>query len=144
MCKDCGCGSGGTGYRINGKTPAELHGHSHDHPHDHEHGHDHHDHDHPHDHDHHHHDHDHPHGHDHGHSHHVHAAPLAAVHQPDIDSERVIRIERDILSNPPELMADRGMLEQVMLNIMRNAVEAMSANGMSTLDIPAFLRKQAD
>ena len=24
MCKDCGCGSGGTGYRINGKTPAEL------------------------------------------------------------------------------------------------------------------------
>lgn len=108
MCKDCGCGSGGTGYRINGKTPAELHGHSHDHEHDHSHGHDHdhhhhdhahpheHDHSHSHDHDHHHHDHDH--SHDHGHSHHVHAAPLAAVHQPDIDSERVIRIERDILA----------------------------------------------
>ena len=26
----------------------------------------------------------------------------------------------------------------------RTTVEAMSANGMSTLDIPAFLRKQAD
>ncbi|PKR90829.1 hydrogenase accessory protein HypB [Pleomorphomonas diazotrophica] len=93
MCNDCGCGSGGTGYKINGKTPAELHGHAHDHPHDHDHGHDHghhhhHDHDHPHDHD---------HSHDHGH-HHVHAAPLAAVHQPGIDSERVIRIERDVLA----------------------------------------------
>ena len=28
MCKDCGCGSGGTGYKINGRTPAELHGHA--------------------------------------------------------------------------------------------------------------------
>jgi len=95
MCKDCGCGSGGTGYRINGKTPAELHGHAHDHPHDHDH---HHDHDHPHDH---HHDHDHPHSHDHGHQHdhpHVHEAPLGAVHQPGVDGDRVIRIERDILA----------------------------------------------
>ncbi len=95
MCKDCGCGSGGTGYRINGKTPAELHGHAHDHPHDHDH---HHDHDHPHDH---HHDHDHPHSHDHGHHHdhpHVHEAPLGAVHQPGVDGDRVIRIERDILA----------------------------------------------
>jgi hydrogenase nickel incorporation protein HypB len=101
MCKDCGCGSGGTGYRINGKTPAELHGHDHDHPHDHDH---HHDHDHPHDH---HHDHDHPHSHDHRHDHdhghhhdhpHVHEAPLGAVHQPGVDGDRVIRIERDILA----------------------------------------------
>jgi hydrogenase nickel incorporation protein HypB len=101
MCKDCGCGSGGTGYRINGKTPAELHGHDHDHPHDHDH---HHDHDHPHDH---HHDHDHPHSHDHHHDHdhghhhdhpHVHEAPLGAVHQPGVDGDRVIRIERDILA----------------------------------------------
>ncbi len=87
MCKDCGCGSGGTGYKINGKTSAELHGHSHDHDHGHDH---HHDHDHSHDH-----HHDHSHDHDH---HHVHAAPLAAVHQPDVDGERVIRIERDILA----------------------------------------------
>ncbi len=89
MCKDCGCGSGGTGYRINGRTPAELHGHSHDHdhPHDHDHGHHHHDHDHPHD-----------HSHDHGPHDHAHAAPLGAVHQPGLDSERVIRIERDILA----------------------------------------------
>ncbi|WP_026783380.1 hydrogenase nickel incorporation protein HypB [Pleomorphomonas koreensis] len=102
MCKDCGCGSGGTGYRINGKTPAELHGHAHDHdhPHDHDHDHHHHDHDHPHDHPHSH-DHDHHHDHDHGHHHdhpHVHEAPLGAVHQPGIDGDRVIRIERDILA----------------------------------------------
>ncbi|MBS1181654.1 MAG: hypB [Proteobacteria bacterium] len=91
MCKDCGCGSGGTGYRINGRTPAELHGHSHDHDHPH---------DHDHDHGHHHHDHDHPHDHsqDHGPHDHAHAAPLGAVHQPGLDSERVIRIERDILA----------------------------------------------
>jgi len=91
MCKDCGCGSGGTGYRINGRTPAELHGHSHDHDHPH---------DHDHDHGHHHHDHDHPHdhSHDHGAHDHAHSAPLGAVHQPGLDSERVIRIERDILA----------------------------------------------
>lgn len=101
MCSECGCGSGGTGYRINGKTPAELHAHAHDHdlPHDHSHDHDHHhhDHDHPHEHAH---DHSHAHGHDHDHEHHHHVdeAPLAAVHQSGMDSERVIRIERDILA----------------------------------------------
>lgn len=93
MCNECGCGSGGTGYKINGKTPAELHGHAHNLAHDHDHGnghHHHHDHVHPH-------DHDHDHSHDHAH-HHVHAAPLAAVHQPGLNGERVIRIERDILA----------------------------------------------
>ena len=120
MCKDCGCGSGGTGYRINGKTPAELHGH--DHPHDHDH---HHDHDHPHDHPH---SHDHDHHHDHGHHHdhpHVHEAPLGAVHQPGVDGDRVIRIERDILSknndaarqNRARLAATGTTLEQVRTSI---------------------------
>jgi hydrogenase nickel incorporation protein HypB len=88
MCKDCGCGSGGTGYRINGRTPAEIHGHDHDHDHPHDHAHDH-----DHDHGHHHHDHDHDHPH-----HHVHAAPpLGVLHQDDVDHARVIRIEHDIL-----------------------------------------------
>jgi cell division protein FtsZ len=32
----------------------------------------------------------------------------------------------------------------VMRNPRRTAVEAMSSSGMSTYDIPAFLRKQAD
>lgn len=123
MCKDCGCGSGGTGYRINGRTPAELHGHDHDHPHDHDH---HHDHGH-HDHDHHHHDHDHSHSHDHDHAHdhhhdHSHAAPLAAVHQPGTDGERVIRIERDILAkNNDAARTNRGRLAAtgtLALNVM--------------------------
>lgn len=73
MCSECGCGSGGTGYRINGKTPAELHG-THDHPHDHGHEHNHeHGHDHEHSHDHAHpHAHSDDHAHDHGHAHHHH------------------------------------------------------------------------
>lgn len=116
MCKDCGCGSGGTGYKINGKTPAELHDHAHDHHHDHDHDHHHHDHSHEHDH-----GHDHDHVHDHG-SHHVHAAPLAAVHHPDIDSERVIRIERDILAkNNDAALQNRARLAAtgtLALNLM--------------------------
>jgi cell division protein FtsZ len=41
---------------------------------------------------------------------------------------------------------DYGNLElpAVIRRTSRTTVEAMSANGMSTLDIPAFLRKQAD
>jgi hydrogenase nickel incorporation protein HypB len=64
----------------------------------------------PHGHDHHHHDHDHYHDHDHHHDHHhdnhlrqteglVEAgANLAGVHVPGLSQERIIRIERDILS----------------------------------------------
>src|ERR1035437_8760558 len=37
-----------------------------------------------------------------------------------------IRIVREIQDKRPELMADRVMLEQVLLNLMRNGVEAMS------------------
>ncbi|MDR2111525.1 MAG: PAS domain S-box protein [Candidatus Accumulibacter sp.] len=38
-----------------------------------------------------------------------------------------VRIEREILADLPELMGDRVMIEQVLLNVMRNALEAMSA-----------------
>ncbi len=38
-----------------------------------------------------------------------------------------IRIVREIQGMRPELMADRGMLEQVLLNLMRNAIEAMTS-----------------
>ena len=37
-----------------------------------------------------------------------------------------VHIVRVIQGMRPELMADRGMLEQVLLNLMRNAIEAMS------------------
>jgi len=89
MCTVCGCGM----ETIEGQAP---HGHDHHH----------HDHDHYHDHDHH---HDHHHDHDHAHHHHdnhlrqteglVEArANLAGVHVPGLSQERIIRIERDILS----------------------------------------------
>jgi two-component system sensor histidine kinase DctS len=39
---------------------------------------------------------------------------------------RNIRIVREIQGMRPELMADQVMLEQVLLNLMRNAIEAMS------------------
>lgn len=54
----------------------------------------------------------------------------------------VIRTGTDNVS----MEVDYGNLElpAVIRRTSRTTVEAMSANGMSTLDIPAFLRKQAD
>jgi len=43
--------------------------------------------------------------------------------------KRNIRIVREIQGMRPELMVDQVMLEQVLLNLMRNAIEAMSAMG---------------
>ena len=37
-----------------------------------------------------------------------------------------VRIEREYLIDPPTLMGDAVMIEQVLLNLMRNALEAMS------------------
>jgi hydrogenase nickel incorporation protein HypB len=103
MCTVCGCGT----ETIEGQAPHGHHHHDHDHPHghghDHEHEHPHHDHDHDHGH-HHHHGHDHH----HDHAHHDHprqgeglidaGAGLAGVHVPGLSQERIVRIERDILS----------------------------------------------
>jgi hydrogenase nickel incorporation protein HypB len=84
MCTVCGCGT----ELIEGQT-----GHTHRHSHDHDHGHDH--------------EHDNGLGHDH---HHDHGHPrqagglvdagggLAGVHVPGLSQERIVRIERDILS----------------------------------------------
>jgi len=41
-------------------------------------------------------------------------------------NKRDIRIAREIQGMRPELMVDQVMLEQVLLNLMRNAIEAMS------------------
>lgn len=99
MCTVCGCGTS----VVEDKDKAEkrnahghdhaAHGHHHHHGHDHGHDHDHHDRDH----------HDHGHGHDHGVESHgddsIHyGAGLAGVHAPGVSQERIVKIERDILS----------------------------------------------
>jgi hydrogenase nickel incorporation protein HypB len=112
MCTVCGCGTSGVensdkaqerGARARG---AHTHAHAHaghDHHHDHHHEHDDHDHhlDHDHDDDHHlDHDHDDDHHHDDGQgagSIHY-GAGLAGVHAPGLSQERIVKIERDILS----------------------------------------------
>ncbi len=50
--------------------------------------------------------------------------------------KRGIRIVREIQGMRPELMLDQVMLEQVLLNLMRNAIEAMSG----IADLPAERR----
>nr|WP_294547021.1 hydrogenase nickel incorporation protein HypB [uncultured Rhodopila sp.] len=80
MCTVCGCGT----ETIEGRAAPGPHHHHHDH------------------------DHEHDHHHDHGHHHHDHAhesnglidagAGLAGVHVPGLSQERIVRIERDILS----------------------------------------------
>jgi hydrogenase nickel incorporation protein HypB len=118
MCTVCGCGTA-TIDKGAGKAPAHdhdhPHGHDHHHGHDHAHGHDHH-HDHPHDHPHDHgHDHDHAHG-AHGHSHgaHDYGGGIAGVHVPGLTQERIVRIERDILSkNDSYAAATRARLGEL-------------------------------
>jgi hydrogenase nickel incorporation protein HypB len=106
MCTVCGCGTATIEQegKASGeaKPGGETQGHAHHHHHDHAH-----DHDHNHGHGHHHH-----HGHDHDHDHHHHhhheqaqgeesldfGAGLAGVHVPGLSQERIVRIERDILS----------------------------------------------
>lgn len=46
---------------------------------------------------------------------------------------QVLRIQRDYDTSLPELMADREQLIQVILNIARNAAQAMSGQGTITL-----------
>jgi hydrogenase nickel incorporation protein HypB len=101
MCTVCGCG--------------DAHDHKHEHAHDHTHGHSQ---DHAHDH---HHDHGHArgHAHDHGHHHaHVPAAGthdygggIAGVHVAGMSQERIVQVERDILSkNNDYAAANRARL----------------------------------
>jgi len=93
MCSVCGCGEA-TIALDKDKAGAHAHG-PHDHAHDHDHPHDH---NHPHDH-----DHPHDHGHDHDHRHHEDGAidydrGIGGAHVPGLGQERIVRIERDILS----------------------------------------------
>jgi hydrogenase nickel incorporation protein HypB len=105
MCTICGCGTASSDHPHD-----HSHEHTHDHPHDHGHPHDH-SHDHGHDHGHSH-THDHPHPHAPGGDHDHHAKTLdfgsgpAGVHVPGLAPERIIRIERDILSKNNAYAAD--------------------------------------
>jgi hydrogenase nickel incorporation protein HypB len=96
MCTVCGCGTS----VVEDKDKAQkrdAHGHDHDHGHHHHH----HGHDHDHQSDHEHHDHDHHHQHgvkNHGVDSIDYGAGLAGVHAPGLSQERIVKIERDILS----------------------------------------------
>lgn len=105
MCTVCGCGSEAVLEKGDGKG-----GHTHDHHHRGHHGHDHH---HAHDH----HDHD-----QHGNAHHDHVHDedgsvhygqgIAGVHVPGMSQEKIIQVERDILSKNDRLAAtNRALLE---------------------------------
>jgi hydrogenase nickel incorporation protein HypB len=98
MCTVCGCGTASVEAQkdAGGKEGAGRQDHAHSHGHSHSHG--------AHD--------DHPHHHDHSHEHHHHHAHehrhgeslidfgsgIAGVHVPGMTQERIVRIERDILS----------------------------------------------
>lgn len=114
MCTVCGCG---TDPVIDDGTEKGEAGHAHGHHHhDHDHGHDHH-HGHGHSHSHSHgHSHSHSHGHgehdhhDHDHVHHEDGAShygkgIAGVHVPGMSQEKIIQVERDILSKNDRLAA---------------------------------------
>ena len=93
MCSVCGCGTATLEAKERPAKPG-VHDHHHDHDHalDHHHAHDH---DHDHAHGHHHHDHDHDHAHAGAHDY---GAGAAGAHAPGLTQERMISIERDILS----------------------------------------------
>ena len=87
MCSVCGCGEAQIVLDKDKAGP-----HDHDHPHGHEHPHDH--------------EHRHNHDHDHDHDHHHHGVGgaidygrgIAGAHVPGLSEDRIVRIERDILS----------------------------------------------
>jgi hydrogenase nickel incorporation protein HypB len=86
MCTVCGCGTATVeGEKAGAEKSAHTHTH-HDHRHDHAHDH------------HHHHDHDHRHTHGEGGEVIDFGAGLAGAHAPGLSQERIVRIERDILS----------------------------------------------
>ncbi|SOC82536.1 hydrogenase nickel incorporation protein HypB [Ensifer adhaerens] len=132
MCTVCGCGTdpviddgtekGAAGHKHDhhhhDHDHHDGHGHSHSHSHGHSHSHAHGGHDH-----HHHHGHDHDHGHhhdhhDHDHVHHEDGAShygkgIAGVHVPGMSQEKIIQVERDILSKNDRLAAaNRAHLAQ--------------------------------
>jgi hydrogenase nickel incorporation protein HypB len=100
MCTVCGCGTDPVLEKADG-TKGHVHGHhDHDHHHGHDHHHHHHDNEHHRDHDHHHDDHNHVHGED-GSVHY--GKGIAGVHVPGMSQEKIIQVERDILSKTDRL-----------------------------------------
>ena len=131
MCTVCGCGTASQegGEATSGKGEAHMrqhdhvhahgdhvHAHPHDHPHDHDHDHAHDPH-HPH---HHHHHQGHGHGHDAGGERLDYGSGLAGVHVPGLSQDRIVQIERDILSK------NRSFAEENRLTFDRAGVLALN------------------
>ena len=98
MCTVCGCAIDPA--LMDGSANDADPGHTHDHGHSHDHGHDHG------------HEHGHDHAHDHSHDHsHDELPALRATHAPGVSAERIVSIERDILSkNNAYAAANRARL----------------------------------
>ncbi|MFQ5991975.1 MAG: sensor histidine kinase, partial [Nitrospiraceae bacterium] len=48
-------------------------------------------------------------------------------------ADKSIKLERQLQSDLPELMVDRHMIEQVLMNLILNAVQAVKAGGVITI-----------
>ncbi|MEM8961560.1 MAG: ATP-binding protein [Acidobacteriota bacterium] len=57
---------------------------------------------------------------------------LLTLYGPFLD-EREIRIERHAMGEPPPISADRRQLEQALLNVLKNAAEAIDHGGVITV-----------
>lgn len=151
MCTVCGCGTAtidGEGKTAGAEAASGHHHHHHRHDHAHDHTHDHDDHGHRH--------HAHGHrahghhahgGHDHAHDHlHAHAeggelidfgAGLAGVHAPGLSQERIVRIERDILSKNDAYARDNRALFAARGVLALNFVSS-PGSGKTTLLVRAI------
>lgn len=128
MCTICGCGTA----KVEGEHTqgAQKSAHAHrDYPHDHAH-------DHPHDH---HRHHDHDHGHTHGEGGEVidFGSGLAGAHAPGLSRERIVRIERDILSKNDAYARDNRALFAQRGALALNLVSS-PGSGKTTLLVRAI------
>lgn len=63
---------------------------------------------------------------------------VIAASGPGIDQAGIDVVRRDLEGTPPMVFADRGLIQQAMLNLVRNAVDAMSSvDGRRVLTLDA-------
>lgn len=117
MCTVCGCGTSSAGQEPGKQAAPEE---SHRHPHSHEH------------HQTHHHAHHHHHDHDHGDGVIDFGAGLAGVHAPGLSQERIVRIERDILSKN-DAYASRNRARFAAQGVLALNLVSSPGSGKTTL-----------